>query len=113
MRTSLLIIGLAVLILGCGQEQETNCITSNQDLIVGGTTGDELSATQVFRKNNGTEPGTLDPHRAEGVPASNVLRDLFEGLVMEDPSGRYIPGQQSHGPLARMRKHMFLKCEKN
>ena len=37
---------------------------------------------QVF-KNNGSDPGTLDPHRAEGVPASNVLRDLYEGLVSE------------------------------
>ena len=109
----MLIIGLAVLILGCGQEQETNCITSNQDLIVGGTTGDELSATQVFRKNNGTEPGTLDPHRAEGVPASNVLRDLFEGLVMEDPSGRYIPGAAKSWALSKDAKTYVFKMREN
>ena len=55
---------------------------------------------RCLEKNNGTEPGTLDPHRAEGVPASNVLRDLFEGLVMEDPSGAYIPGAAESWTLA-------------
>ena len=113
MRTRVLIIGLAVLVLGCGQEQETNCITSNQDLIIGGPTGEELSATQVFRKNNGTEPGTLDPHRAEGVPASNVLRDLFEGLVMEDPSGRYIPGAAKSWALSKDAKTYIFKMREN
>jgi len=113
MRTRALIIGLAVLVLGCGQEQETSCIISNQDLIVGGPTGEELSATQVFRKNNGTEPGTLDPHRAEGVPASNVLRDLFEGLVMEDPSGRYIPGAAKSWTLSKDAKTYIFKMREN
>ena len=33
--------------------------------VVGGESGSELAADQVFRRNNGAEPGTLDPHRAE------------------------------------------------
>ena len=107
MRSWTLILVLTTLVVGCGQEEETGCITSNQNLIVGGSTGEELSATQVFRKNNGTEPGTLDPHRAEGVPASNVLRDLFEGLVLEDPSGSYIPGAAESWSLSKDAKTYF------
>ncbi|HFD13076.1 MAG TPA: peptide ABC transporter substrate-binding protein [Crenotrichaceae bacterium] len=46
----------------------------------------------VLRRGNGAEPQTLDPHRAEGVPAANILRDLYEGLVSETPDGQLIPG---------------------
>lgn len=46
----------------------------------------------VLRRGNGAEPQTLDPHRAEGVPAANILRDLYEGLVTEAPDGTLIPG---------------------
>jgi oligopeptide transport system substrate-binding protein len=45
-----------------------------------------------LRKDNGAEPQTLDPHRATGVPEGNILRDLFEPLVMEKPNGELIPG---------------------
>ncbi len=58
----------------------------------GGETGEELAAEQVLRRSNGAEPQSLDPHRAEGVPSSNILRDLFEGLVAEAPDGELIPG---------------------
>jgi oligopeptide transport system substrate-binding protein len=59
---------------------------------IGGASGDELATLQVLHKGNGAEPQTLDPHRAEGVPSSNILRDLFEGLVAEAPDGTLIPG---------------------
>ncbi|WP_446831110.1 peptide ABC transporter substrate-binding protein [Candidatus Foliamicus sp.] len=59
---------------------------------IGGETGEELAEVQILRRGNGTEPQTLDPHRAEGVPSSNILRDLFEGLVGEAPDGTLIPG---------------------
>jgi len=54
-----------------------------------------LSAAQAantLRKSNGAEPQTLDPHKAEGVPAGNILRDLYEGLTIEAPNGDVIPG---------------------
>jgi oligopeptide transport system substrate-binding protein len=41
---------------------------------------------------NGAEPQTLDPHRGEGVPGSNIQRDLFDGLVNEAPNGDLVPG---------------------
>ncbi len=46
----------------------------------------------TLNRGNGQEPQTLDPHLASGVPASNILRDLFEGLTGESPDGRIIPG---------------------
>lgn len=59
---------------------------------IGGPSGTELAAEQVLHKDNGAEPQTLDPHRAQGVPASNILRDIYEPLVMEAPNGDLIPG---------------------
>lgn len=53
---------------------------------------DNLAETQVLHRGNGSEVQTLDPHKAEGVPASNVLRDLYEGLTIEAPNGDVIPG---------------------
>ena len=41
----------------------------------------------TLHKGNGAEPQTLDPHRAEGVPASNILRDLYESLTEVGPDG--------------------------
>ena len=108
-----LTMSLLLLVFGCGKKQEIACIVGNQDVIVGGESGQELSPTQVFRKNNGTEPGTLDPHRAEGVPASNVLRDLFEGLVMEDPSGAYISGAAESWSLSEDAKTYVFKMREN
>ena len=47
---------------------------------------------QVLKRGNGAEPVTLDPHRAVSVPAMNILRDLFEGLVTTAADGTSIPG---------------------
>ena len=87
-RISTLMFGL--ILFGCGPSGDNE--TTTKQLLVGGASGTELAVDQVFRKNNGSDPGTLDPHRAEGVPASNVLRDLYEGLVSEEANGNYIPG---------------------
>lgn len=50
------------------------------------------AAEQVLRRGNSVEPETLDPHRARGVSAANVLRDLYEGLTTEAPDGAIVPG---------------------
>jgi oligopeptide transport system substrate-binding protein len=57
-------------------------------------------AESVLRRGNGPEAETLDPHKAEGVPASNILRDLYEGLTSEAPDGRLIPGAASRWELS-------------
>ncbi|MEJ2535043.1 MAG: peptide ABC transporter substrate-binding protein [Gammaproteobacteria bacterium] len=60
-----------------------------------------LAAEQVLHRDNGEEPQTLDPHLAEGVPAANILRDLFEGLTAEAPDGRVVPGAAVRWNISR------------
>jgi oligopeptide transport system substrate-binding protein len=79
---------VAVLLAACG----TDAPAPPPAVQVGGASGTELADVQVLRKGNGAEPETLDPHRAESVTASNILRDLFEGLTLEAPDGRIVPG---------------------
>jgi oligopeptide transport system substrate-binding protein len=47
---------------------------------------------QVLKRGNGSEPVTLDPHRAVSAASLNILRDLFEGLVGTAPDGAPVPG---------------------
>ena len=54
--------------------------------------GVKLHDTQELVRNNGSEPETLDPANASGVPANNVIRDLFEGLTAVDSNGKVVAG---------------------
>lgn len=81
-----------VLASGCSRPGDDPSLPVPKTIQVGGATGQELAAEQILRKGNGAEPESLDPHRAEGVPSANVLRDLFEGLITEAPDGTLIPG---------------------
>ncbi|HCL5337476.1 TPA: oligopeptide ABC transporter substrate-binding protein OppA [Salmonella enterica] len=54
--------------------------------------GVQLADKQTLVRNNGSEVQSLDPHKIEGVPESNVNRDLFEGLLISDVEGRPSPG---------------------
>lgn len=60
-----------------------------------------LASEQWIRRGNGEEPQTLDPHLAEGVPSTNILRDLFEGLTTASPDGRIVPGAARHWDISR------------
>jgi oligopeptide transport system substrate-binding protein len=60
-----------------------------------------LAEQQILRRGNGEEPQTLDPHRSQGVPAGNILRDLFEGLTTEAPDGEIIPGAAMRWNISR------------
>lgn len=46
---------------------------------------EESLKTQVLHYGNGSEPQTLDPHLATGVPESHILPEVFEGLMNYDP----------------------------
>ena len=48
--------------------------------------------SSLLRRGNGAEPESLDPHKAQSTTSSNILRDLYEGLVSEAPDGALIPG---------------------
>ncbi|WP_114193769.1 oligopeptide ABC transporter substrate-binding protein OppA [Edaphovirga cremea] len=55
--------------------------------------GVQLAEKQVLVRNNGSEVQSLDPHKVEGVPESNVIRDLLEGLITTSAAdGSVIPG---------------------
>ena len=49
-------------------------------------------AARTLERGNGPEPDTLDPQRAQGLSAQQVLRDLFEGLMRDDAAGQLVPG---------------------
>ena len=51
------------------------------------------AAETVLRTGNGAECGTLDPQRWQTVPEGVVIRDLYEGLVVDRPGGVIAPGQ--------------------
>jgi oligopeptide transport system substrate-binding protein len=83
------VVGLVLQACGAGTSDDS---TVRASLPIGGMTGRELAERQVLHKGNGAEPQSLDPHRGEGVPGSNIQRDLYEGLISEAPTGEVIPG---------------------
>ena len=50
------------------------------------------SAEMVYNRGNTAEPETLDPNKAATTYEANILRDLFEGLVMPDAKANIMPG---------------------
>jgi oligopeptide transport system substrate-binding protein len=46
----------------------------------------------VFNRGNSADPESLDPHKTSTVYEAHILRDLFEGLVMQDQNAEIIPG---------------------
>jgi oligopeptide transport system substrate-binding protein len=50
------------------------------------------AAEKVLRIANMGEPESLDPHNTSTVIEANILRNLFEGLLVLDPSGKVAPG---------------------
>lgn len=69
------------------------CIATAQAIQTSGPAAKhELADEQVLHRGNFLEPETLDPHRARGAEASNILRDLYEGLTREGPAGNILPG---------------------
>ena len=58
--------------------------------LIGATT--PAVAEKVLRIANMGEPETLDPHKTSVTYESNILRNLFEGLVVQDPKGKVAPG---------------------
>lgn len=55
-------------------------------------TGVELADQQAIAINNGNEVSSLDPQKIEGVPESNVILNLLEGLTTTDNQGHVVPG---------------------
>jgi oligopeptide transport system substrate-binding protein len=102
-----LLAGIAVL-TACGSNQDDTADEKHKRpqpvelvLIDGQPDPSVLADEQVLHRANGEEPQTLDPHLAEGVPSSHILRDLFEGLTSEAPDGTVIPGAALRWNISR------------
>jgi len=49
-------------------------------------------ALSILHRGNGMEPQSLDPHKGVDFPESTIIKDLFEGLFIENASGIPVPG---------------------
>lgn len=49
-------------------------------------------AQQTITVGNGTEPESLDPHKATDIPSAEIIFQLFEGLVTYGPDASVVPG---------------------
>lgn len=50
------------------------------------------NAEVVINRGNDTDPATLDHHKTSTVSESRVLKDLYEGLVIQDATAEVVPG---------------------
>ncbi len=66
-------------------------VTALAGLLLAGTANWVLAET-VYHRGNNAEPETLDQHRTSTVYEANLLRDLYEGLVVDDSKGEVFPG---------------------
>ncbi|MEG3135557.1 ABC transporter substrate-binding protein [Rouxiella sp. T17] len=83
------LLPLAVFMAGFG----LSSITVNAATVPAGVV---LAQKQEVVRNNGDEPATLDLHKAESDVESNILGDLFVGLVKIDDKGNAQPELASH-----------------
>ena len=78
----------SLLLVACGGDR-----TKDGPMAENSTTASTQSSEGVvFHRGNGSEPDTLDPHRSEETSASEILRDLYEGLTTEDIDSNVVPG---------------------
>ena len=61
-------------------------------IVAGGAFTVPAFAEVVYNRGNSADPESLDPHKTSTVYESHILRDLFEGLVMQDKDANLIPG---------------------
>ncbi|GLS32840.1 oligopeptide transport system substrate-binding protein [Mesorhizobium albiziae] len=61
-------------------------------VVAGGAFMTPAFAEVVYNRGNSADPESLDPHKTSTVYEAHILRDLFEGLVMQDQKADVIPG---------------------
>jgi oligopeptide transport system substrate-binding protein len=71
-----------LIVAGCGQPNSASNSKGGGANIVAG----------VFNRGNAAEPGTLDPHLAQGVWEDTIIGDMLMGLTTESAKGEPVPG---------------------
>ncbi|MBX3568950.1 MAG: peptide ABC transporter substrate-binding protein [Rhizobiaceae bacterium] len=61
-------------------------------LAAGGSFIAPAFAEVVYNRGNSADPESLDPHKTSTVYEAHILRDLYDGLVMQDQNAELIPG---------------------
>ncbi len=70
-------------------------------------------AEQIFKRGNFDEPDTLDPQQALAVSDTNILYDLYEGLMTYDNQGRLVLGQAERYKISADHKNYTFKLRHN
>lgn len=70
----------------------STCIMAGQVTAATVPNGISLAEKQSIIINNGGEVSSLDPQKIEGVPESNIILNLLEGLTGTDNNGHIVPG---------------------
>ena len=67
-------------------------------------------AQVTYHRGNTADPETLDPHKTSTVYEANILRDLYEGLVIHDAKGEVVPGVAEKLDVVRRRHGLHLQA---
>lgn len=89
---SALLVAISLALFGCGNDKAAQKAADSS--ATSAPTG-ELADVQEITLNNAAEPESLDPHKVSGVPESNLIRQMFEGLTTTDSNGKIAPGMAS------------------
>ncbi|MEO9339917.1 peptide ABC transporter substrate-binding protein [Mesorhizobium sp. SB112] len=60
--------------------------------LVGGALSAPAFADVVYNRGNDTDPTTLDHQKTSTIAEGNLMRDLYEGLVVQSASAEVVPG---------------------
>ena len=70
----------------------TRLVKTTMGIVLATMLSTAASAEMVWNRGNSADPESLDPHKTSTVYEAHILRDLFEGLVMQDAKANLIPG---------------------
>lgn len=88
-----LLLSLCVLLFGCDSDVHKARVNTTK-----------ISTLIV---NNGVEVESLDPHKVSGIPEADVLRQLFEGLVVTGKESNIAPGVAEAWTHQNFKKWIF------
>ena len=73
----------------------------------------KLAKDQKLNVANGTEIATLDPQKVEDAPTTNIIQDLFEGLIRNDINGHLQPAGATHWKISEDKLTYVFYLRKN